>query len=323
MKNILFVLALALLSVGCSSVKQTCDKVSNDSWKSFYSPTGTVGIHKSVNPCSIEVVGEPLDGYVVVGSDQANSVRLIRDGWDAMMLVGDGGVNGLHVKNDMVRFTLSGSLYEMTIDGFVFSSTPFNAGRCVKEGLVCRDDGVYFESSDVRMPAKYPRDATRANGLVYVADTFGHRVAVFSSKGRLVDSFEVFFPNSVQVVGRKLIVAAEHQNQILEIDLDTRERRILFGCDLDVYADPNLTVEQVRAFESSGAAWRADRRGICEGRLYSPNHATLYDDGTLLIADTDNHRVLVVRDGEIKTEIRNLNNPTRAAFWRAGKNESR
>lgn len=310
---ILFVLVLS----ACSKNEPNCTSVHNDSWKSYYDPIkGTLNLHRGLNPCEVQVIGEPLNGYVAVGSDQAYSVRMITDGWFSTPFVTKTSVNGLRIENDRMVFSSEDQEITMGFNGDLIGTTKNYAKRCTFGSFYCAEDGVYIDF--IHYPAQYPRDATRSNGLVYVADTFGHRVAIYDEKSAtLVDSFEFYFPNSVQIVGRKMIVAAEHQNQIIEVDLDTRARKSLFGCNLGVYGNANATVLDVVTAQKD--LRRDDGRSVCEGVLYSPNHATLYDDGTLLIADTDNHRVLVVKNGKIKTEIRNLNNPTRAVFWRANK----
>lgn len=313
MKSLLMILT-ALMLTACGQHESECTETD---WRSYYNPNrGTLNLHYNVNSCDPEIVGEPLDGLIAVGSDVANSLRIVGHGTNVIHKF-ESTVNGLHTDGDILRFSHKFNTIEM--DGsWNQSANATGAARCATKDFVCAEDGVLL-SSGVLLPAQYPRDAAQAHGLTYVADTFGHQVVAYDDNGTRIESFDVYYPNSVQIVGRKMIVAAEHANQILEIDLDTKRRKIIFGCDLDIYSDADATALSVIRREQSGALTREDGRSICEGRLYSPNMATLHTDGTLLIADTDNHRVLIVRDGVIKTEIRNLNNPTRATFWRSGK----
>ncbi len=318
-----FVILAALALAACQKLPGPCVTVTDDSWQSYYNPRlGTLNIRNGFNACNIEVTGEPLSGVLAVGSDQANSVRFVGNGWDKFFMVSGQSVNAVRSEgSNKVRFTHAGASLVFNTNGDLLANEHTGAARCSYKDLVCKDNGVYLYNMK-RFNAIYPRDAARYNGKIVVADTFGHLIRVYDeSTGALLKAIDSYYPNSVQLVdgGKNAIVTEEHANRVVKVDLATGEKEILYGCGIGIYSDTTATARDFALNEHKYE--RADGKTQCAGRLYSPNYAKLYEDGSLLIADTDNHRVIVVKGGVVVTEIKNLNNATSAVVL--GKTEAR
>ena len=146
----------------------------------------------------------------------------------------------------------------------------------------------------------YPRGIDVGASGVYVADTFGNRVIRLDP-----DSLELraqagaYFPNSVNLMGERLLVVEEHLNVISEFRADTFERLGLrVGCTAHPFG-VNLPGDESARICAGGF-------GAVE--LYSPNDAD-EADGFLYIADTDNHRVVEVLKGHVIAQLNGFNNP--------------
>lgn len=177
--------------------------------------------------------------------------------------------------------------------------------------------------------AAYPRDAVVAAGWCFVADTFGHRVygmALGSAGGAMRDSTDVYYPNSIDVRAANIIrICAEHENRVFDWQYDTNpDIRTMVACAPQLpFSDITKTKADIVAAESGtvdAASTFTPKKTVaaieCSGAntVYSPNSARTYGN-ELLIADTDNHRV-VVRDATgIVTEATGFVNPVNALFF--------
>lgn len=169
-----------------------------------------------------------------------------------------------------------------------------------------------------------PRSAYACFGWVFVADTFGHRVFAYDlASGAMRNSTPVYYPNMVEpVAADRVRICAEHENRIFVWDYhpsDTREMEmcapVLPYCDITATRDQIITGESGTAapgYTPPKSACAAEYAG--DLTLYSPNSATMTPHG-LLIADTDNHRVILVRGGQIVAKIEGFNNPTNAVLF--------
>jgi hypothetical protein len=273
-------------------------------------------LNYKINPCNVQVVGEPLEGTLFVGSDVAFSLRAVTNSGVKTIMSNDNSFNDLVLEENVLHFLNDGFEYEYdTNEEKIIAREWKNAERCAKNGLVCKDEGIYV-NNEYLIPALFPRDAIRLDGIIYIADTFSHRVTLFDEKLRMITkTIEIYYPNSLQISGKNLIVTSEHQNAIYSINLDKMVKKIIYGCGIEIYVDPNATVKRIQEHESSGFLRTDDGHSICKNKLYSPNHATVLENGDLLVCDTDDHRVLILDpSGNIKSEITNLNNPTRAVY---------
>lgn len=171
----------------------------------------------------------------------------------------------------------------------------------------------------------HPRDAciTQA-GQLLVADTFGGRALLIDpSSDKLIAVTDEYFPNSVQALQDGwVLVCSEHGNRVIIWNPWTGERRMIFSAPVYPFNDIRLGSQKIRELEVGTGDPNSDvspARSLCAiqnvgfGTLYSPNSAR-QRDGAILVADTDNHRVIVLLDGRIVTEVRGLNNPVNAVW---------
>lgn len=314
---ILFIFSMTgLFLMSCAPKKEACQNLDESSWQSYYDPSqGTVNLNYDVNPCGVKVIGEPLNGRLFVGSNIARSLREVTNQGTKTLMQNGKSFEDLYIENNILNFVNAGFKYKYNLEtNSVESKIITRAAACEHNGAVCKDNGIEVDHLYL-IPAQYPRAVKRETGFIYVADTFGHKVIVFEEASRsVIKEYEIYYPNSIQILGRELIVTAEHQNAVYNINLTTETKSIIFGCGLDVYADPNATVAQIQAREQSGDLRLESGHSVCRGLLYSPNDAYLMKNGDLLIADTDNHRVIIVRNGQVVTEVTGLNNPSRAVM---------
>ncbi len=188
-------------------------------------------------------------------------------------------------------------------------------------------------------PASNPRGAYYDTRWLWVSDTFyqpvpgqyGRVYAVDTLNGAMRPGngafFEVYFPNMIEFVPGspdKVIIAAEHENRILQIDYEpTVTREILASAPVAPFNDSSKTKAQI----ISGQAATQDitsiytpKRSKCaveySGRntLYSPNDVRRAANGDLLVADTDNHRVVLWSGGVVAMELTGFNDPVGIAF---------
>lgn len=169
--------------------------------------------------------------------------------------------------------------------------------------------------------AVYPRCAVVEGGWMFIADTFGHRVyAVDIASGGMRDSTDVYYPNHVQMLASNIVlITAEHENRIFKWQYSPgAHSRTMVHCapvapfnditktKADIVAGEAATIDPFSAFSPKKSLCAIEAAGT--DTLYSPNSARLY--GTdLLVSDTDNHRVVVIRGGSVVTEVTGFNNP--------------
>lgn len=163
---------------------------------------------------------------------------------------------------------------------------------------ISQDKPLLVMSSAVQ--ASYPRGIDIAGSDIYVADTFGHRVIRMDYNSLdLLGEAPSYYPNSVQIVRDRLIVAEEHRNIVANFQLRTLARLEPFaGC-------PTYALE--------AELLNIPRGSICDGKnniveLYSPNDAFSIDE-YVYIADTDNHRVIALYGGQVIGQVIGFNNP--------------
>lgn len=173
--------------------------------------------------------------------------------------------------------------------------------------------------------ASNPRGAYYYAGWMFIADTFGHRVyAVDVASGGMRNSTDVYYPNSIEpIASDKVLVCAEHENRVFEWDYyPTDVRTMLMSAPVVPYNDISKTKADIVSLESGTGVspGYTPPKSACAKEyagamtLYSPNSARITSQG-LLIADTDNHRVILVRNGAVVTEITGFNNPVTAVIF--------
>lgn len=232
------------------------------------------------------------------------------------------GVPGYHAPINSVDFWSFG--------GEVIVTLCFDRGgsQTVTEGqsVHCLKfiDGELQEFWRCRVNSVHPRHAEyRGVGLI-VADTFGGVVEIVDpASSRVMASTEVYYPNTAKLLdGGMIQICSEHANRVFNWNPVTGEREMVMSAPVWPYIDPEVDGEIIRELElntfdgGSPLEPQASRCAVdASGRytLYSPNAASAQGN-LVMIADCDNHRVIVMENREIITEITGFNNPVNAIF---------
>lgn len=315
---------------------------------SYYAPTvpGTVGItegpvgtpiytgeqHNIVVACDLgRYLYAFMNGNLVWQKSLSTSWPRALDVFEGMLLYADG-------QNLVVCNPATGFIHKTYNLGAVINSvkvTRYNGETFV---AVCFDtSGVgsvkLYKWADMALTwyftnphaAGNPRGAYLFAGWLFVADTFGHRVyAVDVASGGMRNSTEVYYPNGIEpITSDKVLVCAEHENRVFEWDYYPTDSRTMFmSAPVAPYNDISKTKADIVSLESSTGITPGYEppKSACakeyagDVTLYSPNYARVTSSG-LLVADTDNHRVVLYRDNSIVTEITGFNNPVNAAIF--------
>jgi hypothetical protein len=172
--------------------------------------------------------------------------------------------------------------------------------------------------------AAYPRCAFFYAGWLFIADTFGHRVyAADKLSGGMRNSTQVYYPNYIEPIAADQVrICAEHENRVFVWDYSPTDTRTMELCaPVAPYNDITKTRDEIIALESGTGVspGYTPPKSACAKEyagsvtLYSQNSATMTPYG-LLVADTDNHRVILVRGGVVVAEITGFNNPVTAVM---------
>lgn len=173
--------------------------------------------------------------------------------------------------------------------------------------------------------ASHPRHAVLVAGWVFVADTFGHEVYGVTLGGAKRDFRQVYFPNHLQALSSdRILITAEHENRVLLWDYYPApgSAEIVMAAPVAPFNDASKTKDDIVAAEIGTVDLNSTfnpKKSMCateysgELTLYSPNSARRYGTDTL-ISDTDNHRVIVTRNGGIVTKLTNFNNPVNSVM---------
>lgn len=162
----------------------------------------------------------------------------------------------------------------------------------------------------------WPRVFDTYDDFLAVSDTFGHRVVIYKNREK-VKEVEVYYPSGAFFVDADtLIVTAEHSNQIFEYTISADTYKIIYSCQANDIFTKLHSLGEIRSMERSGALTDDSGLGVCAKELagvntvYSPNSARRTPDGNVVIADTDNHRVIEIdSDGNILREVSLFNQP--------------
>lgn len=176
---------------------------------------------------------------------------------------------------------------------------------------------IYINDKKLPYETKWARDAIINHKKLYVSDTFGYRVAVFDLKTlKFLYKKEFYFPNDLILIKNRVKVVEEHGNRIVDVDSGNIE----FSCPLWAYMQTKTSIEKIEPkivkLNSAEGIGRCAREYMGENTLYSPN-GVAYFENELIIADTDNHRIIAVHEGKVVSEILNVNNPVRIILTNA------
>lgn len=321
---------------------------------SYYSPGGvTEGITTYAPPLSeIEVSGEPRN--MVVVSDQPKRLYGIVDGvpkwaqafptyiralchFEGMIFVASGATaTTIDVLNPTTGWrhrtiavpgatTAIRGISVTRYDGHVWMVLCFASEGAGSVRVYKMVDLTLTHFLTNPHPAAYPRHAELMDGWVFICDTFGHRVYAITLTGIMRASVEIYYPNHIHMIASEWgLITAEHENRIVRWQYSPSVSfDIAYGAPVAPFNDPTKRKADIVAVEATTldpASVYTPKKSLCaveaqgEDTLYSPNSARLYG-GDLLISDTDNHRVIIVRDGVIVTEITGFNNPVTSILF--------
>lgn len=174
------------------------------------------------------------------------------------------------------------------------------------------------------IPASNSRNAYVRDNKLYVADTFGHQVYVVDMyTGAKITWTNVYYPNMIDAISNEVVmICAEHENRVFNWNYVTGSRTMVYSAPVALYSNMANGSAFIMANEASTGAPTppAPPMSLCsvaysgEETLYSPNSARMFDD-LLVIADTDNHRVIGIRAGSIVFTITGFNNPVGAVIF--------
>jgi len=143
---------------------------------------------------------------------------------------------------------------------------------------------------------KYARDFEIDSKFIYIAGTYNHKISQYSkTTGLLINDFDSFYPNSVQIIGgQSVLVSEEHMNSIAKFDFLKMERLVMHSCatgsgitDLnDLRLKANKPID-----EKGESPCRINKEDFNDKNIFSPNDAISVTGG-VLVADTDNHRIV-------------------------------
>lgn len=278
---------------------------------------------KSVSRCDPPVLHgqQHADSILVLNSGDRTLRKVSAQGQTLWVLRASKKIADLRRDGDRFRFILGKRHIALDPDtGQVRLLGDVPAGyRCFDGTLGCAKDAVIDLGGGLRVPAQFPRAAIRDGSLLLVADTFGHQVVGIDGRsGETVLRVDSYFPNDLQMTPQGLVVAEEHANRIVRIDPATGKKEVLYGCAEPPYRNPDISHAAIIAYEESPASRRADGKGHCHGgALFSPNGISVEHDGSMVISDTDNHRVVHINaHGQLIRTLDNLQMPVRAFLVR-------
>ncbi|MFN3619981.1 hypothetical protein [Sphingorhabdus sp.] len=145
-----------------------------------------------------------------------------------------------------------------------------------------------------------------SNNMLVIADTFHHKIVKIRLDSNVVSSTKSYYPNSVQIWKDSLLISEEHLNMVSKFSSHSLTRTgAMAGCFDPKNLDSKIEKVVLDDIYRSGTSCNAQHLG---SKLYSPNDA-IYADGSLYVADTDNHRIVVLKNGIKHSVISGFNNP--------------
>lgn len=164
---------------------------------------------------------------------------------------------------------------------------------------------------------QYARSARLQGNKLAIADTFGFRVLIQDVETSAVEgSYPAWFPNDVAWRGNFVYVVEEHNDRIIAIHSLTGKLYVVMAPPTAWRWMPELALgtEPLEYCGSDIPYPRSLSSDMCSGMstLYAPNGFALRKDG-MLVADTDNARVVYIKDGQVVSALVGLNNPVQVA----------
>jgi sugar lactone lactonase YvrE len=327
LKKNLLLLSL-LVTCGLSAAEESADiatpEFNRDATQSFFEPrVGTHNIVYAANHLPLVFWGTPFESDLIVASDiGTNITRYSEDGkilWRVVTYpktvraidIRKGRLIA-HAERDKLTIDIgSGEILKTEPDQQIYLFDKISSGVRVS-GLDATGKGtVFVDQKKLPYKTQWARDALVANGKLYVSDTFGQRVAIFDLKTlKLIDEKRFYYPNDLFLIKGRVMVVEEHGNRIVDVE----SNNVFFSCPLWAYTQTKKPVEEIEKqttkYNSNEKVGRCAREFMGQNTLYSANGA-ISAKKTVIVADTDNHRIIAIKNGEVVSELINTNNPVR------------
>lgn len=308
-------LALSLLLISCSNEKNYSDFCLSGDFKSYYLPSkGTKNVQMGV-PCDKPKLYGNLDHDLIVMSDiGVNVVYINKDGTQKWQYVGSSRLKDLRIIGQKAQVIDGNMLVLIELKSGKTHKTIIDSGyQLHSDEIKIINNAVFFKSNIFE--ASYPRSAINNNQYFVVANTFGHKLDVYDSNGIFIYSEPFYFPNEITFFDQQnVLITEEHSNRIMLFNLDTKERTVLVSCEISIFQDPNSLPINIAQIERTGALELSGKGACLNKKLYSPNGVS-FKDQSLVVSDTDNHRVVIFDDlGNETASITGFNNPVRAFY---------
>ncbi|BBT18338.1 hypothetical protein WP8S17C03_43870 [Metapseudomonas otitidis] len=295
-----------------------------DKTQSFYEPgSGTHNVTYAANHLPIKFWGKDLPADLIVASDIGTNIsRFSRKGvlsWRvntypktvrSIDIEGDNIV--AHADTDkLVINAKTGEIIKTEKNQKIYLFNKISSGLRIS-GVDDSGKGmIKIGEKILSLTTKWARDAIVTNNRVYISDTFGHRVIILDRKTlKIISTRAAYFPNDLFLIDGNVILVEEHANRL--INVDTGE--IIFACPIWIYMQNKSPIENIEKniekYNSTEKIGRCAREFMGPNTLYSANSA-IYTENTIIVADTDNHRIISIIDGNVVTELQNVNNPVR------------
>lgn len=209
-------------------------------------------------------------------------------------------VNYVHATSDKIAFVYNEP--DASVEVYSWSPASLQLGQ------------ILFQSN----PASYARSALLVGDVLCIADTFGHKTFCQSIvNGEKILEVQSYYPNDVKIHRNYLYVVEEHLNRIKAINMMSGAQYISMAAPgvnsfnpnvndpLSIYDGDCYVGDQIRQYASD----------FCSGKntLYAPNGLDIKFGG-ILVADTDNARIIFANEDGVQTVLSGLNNPTKVSF---------
>ncbi|QAU35571.1 Ig-like domain-containing protein [Janthinobacterium sp. 17J80-10] len=160
---------------------------------------------------------------------------------------------------------------------------------------------------------QYGRSARLQGNQLAIADTFGLRVIIQNVETATVEgSYPAWFPNDIAWRGDFIYVVEEHNDRIIAINALSGRQYVVMAPPTAWRWIPDLALgtEPLEYCGNDIPYPRSLSSDMCSGMstLYAPNGLALRKDG-MLVADTDNSRVVYIKNGQVVSALVGLNNP--------------
>lgn len=337
MKSILLIL-LSLIYLSCSNKENSKSSLRvprvdwNDARFSYYVPgqgtmnSDVIGIPE--NPAeSFKYHDHPITYLYTFGGQSGLLTKIDPEGkvlWETFLGVSVSSGKFLHISINELRIKIGPG--EFTLNPYTgkiqshipHTEFPNTALRNEFGRLEGSEEAKFFfkDGSKTSETFTWPRSFGYKEEYLAIADTFGHRVVIYKDK-KMIKSIEVYFPNTAFFgKGNRVLISAEHSNQVLEYNIDTNTLAVLLGCKQDPIYQRIHSLNDISKTEATGKLTHNSGLGVCameiagKNTIYSLNSVRESSSETYLVSDTDNHRVLEFSNtGQLLRETRMIHQP--------------